>query len=310
MRAASLDPSLAQLLLSAAALMGATMGSGEAAAQDRGSPYVGIFGGAARSGGQRLEQTGTAYRRGDWRLDGFRDFNLPVAVAGRVRNRFDAAAGAHVGYEFALRRSRLRPAIELEYGYYATRPGANLANPATEDATAIGQGASNAGLADPGAFATAHYAAGEHRFADRMRLGLHTVMANGVVAFDTGTALRPYVGAGAGFALGSARRAVSLQTNPAGPVELTNDTHEAVNHFNSRDHDTGIAFAAQAKVGVRLVLTRRLSGFAEYRLIHIGAMRFDFGSTQYPGHPPTSGWTVRQGPSTLHAGIIGLRLGL
>jgi opacity protein-like surface antigen len=286
----------------------ACVAAGPAAAES--GPYVGLFGGVARSGGQRIEQTGTAHRRDEWRLDGFRDFDLPVAVSGKADRSTHAAFGAHLGYEFVLPRSRVRPAVEIEYGRYATRPRANLANPVTETAAAIGQGGENAGLADPSAFVATHYAAGLHRFSDRMRFDLHTVMLNGVATLDTGTAVRPYIGAGVGVALGSARRAASFQTNPSGPIELTSDTHEEVNHFNSRPHDTDIAFAAQAKVGARFALTRKVSAFVEYRWVRVDAMRLDFGRTRYAGHPPTEDWIVRQGPSILQAGLVGLRLDL
>ena len=270
-----------------------------------GEVYVGAFGGMAWSERQEIRQSGMAHRRGVWRLDGYRDFDLRVAVEGRSEADMGQAFGVHLGYMFAPISFGLRPGVELEYAHYSTSDRVRLSNPNTERAVNIGA-PGTAGLADPGAYVEEHYAAGQHRFSNRIRLNYDTLMVNGVLFFDTGSRLTPYVGAGAGVAFVSAGKGASYQTNPGGPIELTNDTAEPVNHFNSRDHDVTRAFAGQVKVGLRAKLAPHLAAFVEYRMLYVSSSTFAFGSTQYSGHPPTDEWNVRRGPANLHSGLFGV----
>ncbi|MFT3967630.1 MAG: outer membrane beta-barrel protein [Sphingobium sp.] len=286
-------------------LCGAGVMMASPASAEDGEIYVGAFGGMSWSERRTVRQTGTAHRRDDWHLDGYRDFDLPVAVEGKSQPERGSVFGAHIGYIFGNRTARVRPGIELEYGHYSTAERALLSNPATEHAINIGQGTASAS-ADPSDYVDEHYAAGKHRFSNQARLAFDTVMVNGVMQFDTRSRWTPYLGAGAGIAFAGAKKATSYQTNPGGPLERTSDTGEVVNHFNSRDHDSTTAIAIQAKAGVKSRLTSHLSAFVEYRLLYVGATSFDLGSTQYSGHPPTDDWKMRAAPATLHNAVLGL----
>jgi opacity protein-like surface antigen len=82
-----------------------------------------------------------------------------------------------------------------------------------------------------------------------------------------------------------------------------------VNHFNSRDDASDIAFAVQVKGGVRYQLSERISLFAEYRLVRLAATAHTFGSTVYFDHAPTDNWVLRNGAMNLHNGLFGVRYG-
>ena len=79
-----------------------------------------------------------------------------------------------------------------------------------------------------------------------------------------------------------------------------------INHFNSNPNASCWGFAAQAKVGVRFHLAEQCYVFAEYRYLYVGATTYTFGSTQFPGHPPTTPWTVRFGDVSSHLGVGGI----
>jgi opacity protein-like surface antigen len=82
-----------------------------------------------------------------------------------------------------------------------------------------------------------------------------------------------------------------------------------INHFNSRDDASDIAFAVQAKGGVRYQLSDRISLFAEYRLIRLAATEHTFGSTVYYSHATTDNWVLHNGAMSLHNGLFGVRYG-
>ncbi len=266
--------------------------------------YVGAFGGLGRTDNQDVQQTGVAHKRGDYALAGFSDFDLKVDVKGSVKRNTSTLAGAHVGYEWAVPASKFKAAIELEGLYLDADQKSNLENPLTEVvANTDVEAESYSHLLEA---VNEHYGAGEHRFKNSLNMNATLFLANGVATYDTGTQFEPYIGAGVGIALVNMKDAVSNQTNPSGPIELTSDTHEEVNHFNSKTHASDYAFAAQMKVGVRTKLTDRISAFAEYRYVHVNATQFTFGSTSYVGHSPTDNWNVNNGAMNLHNGVIGV----
>lgn len=290
-------------------LAGANAAWAQGSGAERGL-YVGTFGGIADVGGQDLRQLGTAYRRGDFALPGFRDFDLRVDVEGRITSRSagNPLIGVQVGYSFDDGQSRFVPSVEIEAMYLSTRRQAALINPADEIVANVGKGAGQEMLADPRPLVGAEYGAGSHRFDDGMRMHTGLVMANAVFGYRVRRRVEPYVGAGVGLAVMVMRNATSYQTDPFGPIEQTQDTHEDVNHFNSDRNDTRVTFAYQTKVGLRVRITNRVSTFAEYRFIHMAATDFDFGATRYTGHAPTDRWSLHSGATGVHAGIAGLRL--
>lgn len=270
--------------------------------------YVGAFGGLANVGGQDVRQRSTAYRRADFALPGFRDFDLQVNVEGRTRSRHDPLVGLQVGHRFDDGRSRIVPALEIEAIYLASDRRTNLVNSTDEIVTNIGMGDGQKALADPRPLIAEEYGAGRHRFDNRMQMRAHLIMANAVLGYQLSDRFEPYVGGGVGAAVVGMRRAVSYQTNPFGPIEQTTDTHEDVNHFNSDPNETRLTFAYLAKAGLQMRLTGQISSFIEYRFIHMNGADFEFGATQYTGHATTDRWSVHSGGMGVHAAIAGLRL--
>jgi opacity protein-like surface antigen len=156
-----------------------------------------------------------------------------------------------------------------------------------------------------------HYAAGDHRFADKWKTNMAVFMANGVFTYETYSTLKPYVGAGIGFAYINQTGATSLQTSPAtsgSPYELVSGGTDPVNHFNSRTHASDYALAAQAKLGLRAEFDKHWSAFAEYRYLYVDSAEYTFGSTSYmpTGHSPTSNWTVKSDFMDFHTGLVGV----
>jgi opacity protein-like surface antigen len=229
-----------------------------------------------------------------------------VDVRGKTNRNTSPVIGIQLGHQFANGSSPLKPAIELEGLLIRTKQKADIANPATELLANVRQPS----FAPLSAFIATEYAAGEHRFSTQMDKKIGLLMASAVVNFDNGGKLKPYIGGGFGLAVVQYNHAVSLQTNPAGPIEVTTDTKEEVNHFNSRPYGTDLTWAAQAKAGLQFQLSDRISAFAEYRLVHVGATSVNFGSTSYTGHSPTDNWVWNGKASNIHNGLVGIRFTL
>lgn len=281
--------------------------SGMAEAGPRHGLYGSVFGGVAWSARQDVKQTGAAHMRGDHALPGYKDFDLLVDTRGRATSERAGMFGANVGYRFDTRDSRIAPSVELEAAHLSRRQSANLRNPAAERIANVGSGSTQVRLDDPLPTVTDKYGAGKHRFANRMDIDTNLVMLNAVFAYKSHGFIEPYLGVGIGMALVDAGRAVSHQTNPSGPIEVSPVTGERVNHFNGRTRDRDAALAWQAKAGVSASLGRHLALFLEYRLVHVGATDFVFGSTRYAGHAPTERWRVRNGAMRTHAGVLGVQ---
>ena len=266
--------------------------------------YVGAFGGVGRSDNQDVEQTGVAHKRGDYAVSGYADFDLKVDVKGKAKRDTSGLGGVHVGYEWATTSFKVKPAVELELMYMSSKQESDLANPNTEVISNIGT--ISGGHADPTDLVAEHYAGGEHRFRNSMDMNMGLLMVNGLMTYDSESIFKPYVGAGVGLALINMNSAVSYQTNPSGPIEQTSDTHENVNHFNSKTHSTDYAFAGQLKLGVRAEITKNVYAFAEYRYLYVSSTDYTFGSTVYTGHAPTDNWNVKNESMGLHNGLVGV----
>lgn len=280
--------------------------------------YVGAFGGIGSTADQSVEQLGTAHKGFVHTVDGqdeYYTYDLLVDVDGTNEHETAAVFGGQIGYQWNT-DSAFKPAVEVEGIYLSANQRSNLVNLEDDGVTNIKvtDGGVPTAVTDHNAIdmVTDHVletplSAGHHTFANTSKMKVALFGLNGVFTYDTGSKLKPYVGAGAGLAFVKMGDAVSLQTGPGANPEL--DGGVPVNHFNSRDNAEDIAFAVQAKAGVRYQLTQSVSLFAEYRYIRLDATDYSFGSTVYPGHAPTDNWVVKNGAMSLHNGLVGVRFG-
>ena len=143
----------------------------------------------------------------------------------------------------------------------------------------------------------------EHDFQDSFNLHAGVYIGNAVFTLNSYCLgkFAPYVGIGIGAAHLSARKADSLQVSPP---EL------GVNHFNSKRNDSDWTFAVQAKGGIQYCLCEYLRIFVEYRFLSLDPSRYIFGSTVYPGHAPTSPWTVDLGNTLYNGFTLGIQFDL
>ena len=268
--------------------------------------YMVAFAGAGTTDNQGIEQTATAYKRGELAHDVNNDpWNLLVDVKGNAKRETLGLGGAHVGYEWAANSFNVKPAAELEAFYLGAKQYAHLANTEQEDGVWV----STANGHETGEVSEHHsIAAGVHQFSNKMHMNMGLIMVNGIFTYETNGIFKPYVGAGLGLAYINMSSAKSYQTGPGG-VELINGAGTGpVNHFNSEKHDADVAFAEQAKVGIRAEIDSHWSAFAEYRYLHVESSQYKFGSTDYPGyHVETSHWKVENDGMNLHAGLVGIQ---
>ncbi|RUR07826.1 hypothetical protein ELY15_11775 [Legionella sp. km772] len=233
-----------------------------------GSFYIGAFGGAGGVGSENLSQHGIAYFAPP----------LDVNAYGKASDSDTVGVGGgFIGYKFGSLSGTpwaMTPALEFE-GYYfgLTQRGHDI-----DDNT-------NRLL--------------EHDFSVSYPMDNGVLLANGVLNFDTvWGSVRPYIGGGIGAAIISISGADSLQTTP---LEL------GVNHYNSNTSDDDWSFAAQVKAGLNFSVSQQVSLFAEYRFLYVSPTDFTFGSTQYPGHVPTTNWNVHLDSMYYNMGTVGLR---
>ncbi len=295
---------ISKSVVSFAMLLMAGMQNASADSQGRGL-YIGAFAGAGATSKQGVEQLATAYKRGELAHDDNNDpWDLLVDVKGRAKQQSAGLGGAHVGYEWAANALNIKPAAELEAIYLGANQYAHLANSEQENGVWV----SSAHGHDAGEISEHHsIAAGVHQFANKMHMNMGLLMANGIFSYDEHSVLKPYVGAGLGLAYIHMTHAKSYQTGPGGIELIDGPDSDPVNHFNADRHDAYVAFAEQAKLGVRAEFDAHWSAFAEYRYLHVESSNFKFGNTDYPGHHvETSHWKVQNDGMNLHAGLIGL----
>jgi len=240
-----------------------------------GKIYIGGFGGELWSNKVKLRQTGVAF---------FSEVTsigpLSVDARGRSREHNSGFGGAQIGYAMApiclgCSGFSITPAAEIEAFWYSKKmKGDDLA--------------SIISILE------------EHDFVDKFPTNVGVYLVNGVVNLNSCFlgGLSPYIGGGVGAADLSIHKADSLQVNP---VEA------GVNHFNSKRNDSAWAFAAQAKVGLGYNIFKWVRIFAEYRFLFIDSTRFNFGSTVYPDHVPTTTWDVDVGRMWHNSFAVGLQ---
>lgn len=235
--------------------------------------YIGAFGGELFSESTKFAQTGTAF---------FTEAvggPLAVDARGHSKKHSSGYGGVQIGYEW--RNSdcctwSLDPAIEIEAFFYRHKHRAHLINET-----------------DPNRLP-------EHDFLDTFHSNTGVYLVNGVLSLNACCLgdFSPYIGGGVGAANIRIKKADSLQVEP---VEA------GINHFNSDRKDTTWAFAAQLKAGLRYNFCERFHIFAEYRFLYVDNSWFQFGSTVYPTHAPTSTWDVEMKSTCNHAYAIGIQ---
>lgn len=240
--------------------------------------YVGGFGGGLYSNKPKMRQTGTAF------FSEAEGGPLAVDARGRSKRNRTGFGGAQIGYEwrqcpFQLGCSdwNLTPAAEIEAFFYHQKNKGDLINPTTR--------------------------LPEHDFVDSFPMNVGVYLVNGVISLNNCCFqnLSPYVGGGLGAANIHVRKAKSLQVAPP---------EFGVNHFNAKRSDHDWTFAAQAKAGIRFNFCERIHFFGEYRFIYVQSSRFNFGSTVYPAHAPTSTWIVDINDMCYNAFVFGVQFDL
>lgn len=240
--------------------------------------YIGGFGGGIYANSTRLTQTGVAF------FTEAEGGPLAVDARGNSGKESSAFGGVQIGYEW--RESPIQigcsdwsiaPAAELEAFFYRYTLKGDLINPTDR--------------------------LPEHDFLNSLPVSAGIYLLNGVFSLNSFNLNKfsPYVGGGVGVAHLSIRHAKSTQIDPP---------EVGVNHFNSKRHDSTWAFAAQAKAGLRYNIFERFHVFAEYRFLFVDSSNYLFGSTNYPGHAPTTTWDVSASRIYHNAFTIGLQFDL
>lgn len=274
--------------------------------------YLGAFVGAGRTDNQTVEQSAVAYKKDSEELmhDNIESpWELFVDVKGNTKRGTLGLGGVHVGYEWAANAFNIKPAAELEAFYIGADQESNLRNPAQENGVYTSSGTSeHDGEHVAGDISTYHsIAPGVHQFANKMNTNMGLLMANGIFTYETGLMFKPYVGGGIGLAYVRMTNATSYQTGPGGLELINGSGSDPVNHFNSKTRDSDVAFAAQAKVGLRAEFDSHWSAFAEYRYLRVASSDFTFGDTSYPGdHVATSSWKLKNDSMDFHMGLAGI----
>lgn len=241
-----------------------------------GKVYLSVFGGAGASDTLKLAQYGTAF------FPPVADGPLAVNAFGSGKSGTVGIAGGHIGYQWSdvtlnLANSLvgITPATELE-GYYLGK------------ANYIGHELNN----------ETHRLV-EHDFLVTYPTTAGIYLVNTVINFNLSEPLfKPYVGAGIGAAVLSISNATSTQTVPA---------EVGINHYNSDRDSTDSVFAGQVKAGLSVNFTPNFSMFGEYRWLYLANSDYNFGSTSYVGHVPTSSWAVKFDSQNYNLGAVGLR---
>ncbi|MBM3198611.1 MAG: hypothetical protein FJZ58_05085 [Chlamydiae bacterium] len=247
------------------------------------TPLVGLYmsvygGGGAMMSGVSLTQLATALY--DTEAGG------PIAVNAKGSSKSSGfwLVGANIGYNWftkplAQTGFRISPSIELE-GFYIGQH------------TIIGPYQNNK-----------HTRLGKHIFEINLPINIGAALVNMVFDFNHRNCpkLHGYLGLGWGAAVTSISQATAYQTTPP---------EHGINHFSGDPNDTGLAFAAQPKIGLLFDCSSRVSLFGEYRFLYLSNTDYQFGSTIADGHVATTDWIVKIGPQLLNIGILGIRVKL
>lgn len=237
--------------------------------------YIGGFGGGLYSSSPKMIQTGTAFFTED------EGGPLAVNAPGHARKNSSGFGGAQIGYEWlqcpiniGCTDWSITPGAEVEAYFYKQTKHATLINESDR--------------------------LPEHDFVNSLPTNVGVYLANGIFTLRNCCLgnFSPYVGGGIGVANLFVRKATSAQISPP---------EAGVNHFNSDRSDRDWAFAAQAKAGLRYNICERFHIFAEYRFLYLDSTRYTFGSTAYPGHAPTSPWTIDMKSIYYNAFAIGIQ---
>lgn len=245
--------------------------------------YLGGFGGWGASNDFEVTQSGVAFfSPHTFRTPPFNsslDAPLGISAEGDSDGESMGFGGIHLGYEWLMPMYKdttwtLTPAIELEGIYFSDNTEADDLD-------------------------NSNIVLNPHIFDDEFSMKTGVVLVNGIVSLNClrMNMLHPYIGVGLGAAVISINDADSTQVSPAEP---------GVNHFNSDEDGLDWTFAAQAKAGLRYVLSEHWRVFAEYRFLYLGDTDFTFGPTEYPTHVQTTSWDVDFDNMYFNAGALGI----
>lgn len=240
--------------------------------------YVGAFGGGLYSNKSKFNQTGVAF------FTEAEGGPLAVNARGHTKARSTGYGGVQIGYEWTqcpinigCGDTNLTPAVEVEGFWYKHSIKGNLSND-TDRLEA-------------------------HDFVDSFSTRTGVYLINGLININNCClgSFTPYIGGGIGAAHLSLGKARSIQVDPP---------EAGVNHFNNDRSFSDWAFAAQAKVGFRYNFCERFHLFVEYRYLFLGTTNYIFGSTNVPGHVPTTTWNVQLRRLHYNAFAVGLQYDL
>ncbi|MBL7481082.1 outer membrane protein [Legionella bononiensis] len=232
--------------------------------------YLGLFGGGGYSANEGITQQGVALYPD--RIGGPFDVQANGADSNPA-----GIVGGHIGYEWAERSfgsGSLIPAAEFEGLYLRNDQSADLFHPNNR---VIG-----------------------HTFEVTFPMDMGMFLTNAVLSYKSSRlgGFQPYIAGGVGAVRIFISDAVSTQVIPPEP---------GINHFNSDPNAADWTFAAQAKIGLKYIISEHWRVFGEYRLIHIANSDYLFGSTQYPNHAPTTPWNVHFSNMDYNTGQLGIQ---
>ncbi len=259
-------------LLFAAALVSLRHSAAADVSPTEAGPYIGIFGGIGSSSVTSLQQTGAVYLNPPHSYP-----KLPVNAKGPTDTNNDIfVAGIQIGYEWD------RPTFTSGWGIL----------PAVEfEGLYIGEHSPIGEMPVRPRFLGTQYV--------EIPLTTGVALANAVLTLKTPYSDRifPYLGLGVGAAFTFINGSDS--SNPSEP---------GINHFNSDPDASDIAFALQAKAGIKAKIHKNVFLFLEYRYLFIDSTSYTFGSTDYPGaHLPTTSWRVDLGRQEYNLFTAGLQ---
>lgn len=247
------------------------------------TPLVGLYmsvygGGGSMMSGVDLTQLATALYD--------TDHGGPIAVDAKGSSKSSGfwLVGANIGYNWFTKPLsqtgfNISPSIELE-GFYIGQH------------TITGSHQNNKYSRLP-----------EHIFKITLPIDIGVALVNMVFDFNHKNCpkLHGYLGLGWGAAITSISNGKAYQTTPP---------EAGINHFSGDPNDSGLAFAAQPKIGLSFDCNSRISLFGEYRFLYLSDTDYQFGSTIASGHVETTNWLLKVGPQLFNIGIFGIRFKL
>lgn len=267
--------------------------------------YIIPYGGINLQGVSKVEQTGTAHKRGlNNEFD--TDFDLHVNVTGKSKTTVGYTYGFTYGSVWSKSGRKLNLGFETDIFHNNSSHQSELSNSNTEEVTILAGSNANA-VRD---LVEEHYAAGHHKFSNTMTMNSWNAATNLTLSYDFSTKISVNGGLGIGFCALKLKEAESFQSSlaPADPgYETTNDNGGGiVNHFNSQPNASNSLMFSQLRLGTKIQLINNVALKLDARGMYAGESKFVFGSTKYSDHAPTDHWTYSIARSVLCVITLGL----